>query len=70
VLVVLCPYCFLVWLVTWPVFWYTLVRLVDDGVIPLGERTRGWVLRNRFVITVAWYLVVGALCVVGLRHQF
>ncbi len=70
VLVVLCPWCFLVWLVTWPVFWYTLVRLVDDGVIPLGVRARGWVLRNRFVITVAWYLVVGALCVIGLRHQF
>lgn len=70
VLVVLCPWCFLVWLVTWPVFWYTLVHLVDDGVIPLGARARDWVLRNRFVITVAWYLVVGALCVVGLRSQF
>ena len=70
VLVVLCPWCFLVWLVTWPVFWYTLVRLVDDGVIPLGARARAWVLRNRFVVTVAWYLVVGALVVIALRHQF
>jgi len=70
VLVVLCPWCFLVWLVTWPVFWYTLVRLVDDGAIPLGARTRDWVLRNRFVIAVAWYLVVGALIVIALRHQF
>lgn len=69
VLVVLCPYCFLVWLVTWPVFWYSLVHLVADGVIPLGARVRDAVLRNRFVVAVAWYLVVGALIVIGLRHQ-
>lgn len=70
VLVVLCPYCFVVWLATWPIFWYSLVYLVHDGTIGLGERARGWVLRNRFVVTVAWYLVVGGLCVIALRNQF
>ena len=70
VLVVLCPWCFLVWLVTWPIFWYTLVHLVDEGVIPLGARVRDGLLRNRFVVTVGWYLVVGALIAIALRHQF
>lgn len=70
VLVVLCPYCFVVWLATWPVFWYTIVALTQERILPLGERARAWVLRNRFVVTAGWYLVVAGLCVVALRHQF
>lgn len=70
VLVVLCPYCFVVWLATWPVFWYTIVALVQERILPLGERARAWVVRNRFVVTVGWYLVLGGLCVLALRQQF
>lgn len=69
VLVVVCPYCFVVWLATWPVFWYTIVALVHERIWPVGDRARGWILRNRFVVAVAWYLVVGGLCVFALRHQ-
>lgn len=70
VLVVLCPYCFVVWLATWPIFWYSIVQLVAERIVPVGERARAWLLRNRFVVAVAWYLVVGGLCVIGLRNQF
>lgn len=70
VLVVLCPYCFVVWLATWPVFWYTLVQLGAERIVPLGERARAWLVRNRFVIAVAWYVVVAGLIVVALRNQF
>jgi Predicted membrane protein len=70
VLVVLCPYCFVVWLVTWPIFWYTHVNLVAEGLWPLGERARAWVLRNRFVVVLGGYLVLAALVVIGLRQHF
>lgn len=64
VLGTLCPWCMLVWAVTIPLFWSTLLRSVSTGALPLGAGARrvasalyGWVP----LITVLSYAVVAVI---------
>lgn len=40
----LCPWCMVIWLVTIPVFWYTVAWMLRDGVFGIGPRRIGAVL--------------------------
>ncbi|WP_207457326.1 vitamin K epoxide reductase family protein [Desertivibrio insolitus] len=64
VLGTLCPWCMLVWAVTIPLFWATLLRSVSTEALPLGAGARrvasalyGWVP----LITVLSYAVVAVI---------
>ena len=64
VLGTLCPWCMLVWAVTIPLFWSTLLRSVSTGALPLGagagrvaSALYGWVP----LITVLSYAVVAVI---------
>jgi len=57
----LCPYCMVVWTVTIPIFWYTLVYNLSEGHIglPKGfEMVREFALRYHWVILAMMYLVI------------
>lgn len=62
----LCPFCMVVWLVMIPIFWFTTVRLMRDGHLPIE---RYWAKANEFVqknhlgILMGWYLVLTGLIV-------
>lgn len=62
----LCPYCMVVWFAVIPLFWYSLVYAVQERMLPASEKVRSVVVRNRFVLLVALYLVVTAWVVIGL----
>ncbi len=60
----LCLYCMVVWAVTLPVFWYTLVYLLKEKVIKLPnsyQKIRNFIISHHFDILVVWYLVIIAL---------
>ncbi|GGM82900.1 membrane protein [Longimycelium tulufanense] len=53
----LCPYCMVVWVVTIPTFWYTLLHVLDTA-----EPKRGQALtRFHWVPVVLWYVLITAL---------
>lgn len=60
----LCPYCMVVWLVVWPLFWYVTLRNLTCGVLGDGAR------RSRLTgVVVDWHapvLVFGYALVVVL----
>lgn len=65
----LCLYCMIVWTVTIPMFWYTLLYNLREGHIPTPKSLQGAVnfaQRHHLDILIAWYLVFIGLIV----HNF
>ncbi len=65
----LCPYCMVVWSVTIPAFWYTLLYNLRQGNIktPQGlQKTVNFAQRHHLDILVLWYVVIAGL----ILHHF
>ncbi|SED96843.1 vitamin K epoxide reductase family protein [Ruania alba] len=62
----LCPYCLVVWLVMIPFFVHTVARAMQNGSLPVPDGVRAFVVPNRWLITVIWYLLVVAAAAFGL----
>ena len=54
----LCPYCMVVWTVMIPIFVYVTAHNVQAGHIPAPVGVRNFLVRNRALIVLAWYLVI------------
>lgn len=63
----LCPYCMVVWSVTIPLFWYTLLYNISSGHINLSDKWNNLfkvARRNHGNILVVWFMaIVGAILV-------
>ena len=60
-LVVLCPFCMVVWAAMLPLFWFQVVHAVQEGYLPASEGVRRLVVDNKgtllavlYVLLVAW----------------
>ncbi len=62
----LCPYCLVVWLVVIPFFVHTVARSMQNGALPVPAGLRDFVVPNRWLLTVIWYLAVIAAAAFGL----
>lgn len=65
----LCPYCMVVWSVTIPAFWYTLLYNLRTGVIKTPKswnKIINFVQRHHLDVLVLWYLVIIGL----ILHHF
>lgn len=57
----LCLYCMIVWTVTVPIFWYTLLYNLREGHLPTPSSLKGVVAfaqRHHIDILITWYVVV------------
>ena len=57
----LCPYCMVVWVITIPMFWYTILACLHHGYLPVPARERRLVqglIRYHGVVLTAWYLII------------
>lgn len=55
----LCPYCMVVWAVTIPIFWYTLLYNFRAGNVPTPKALRnkvGFIQRHHGDILLVWFL--------------
>ena len=58
----LCPYCMVVWVVTIPLFWYTVRRGIRNlSLSGRSGRLAGGLAAYHAVVLTAWYLLLGAL---------
>ncbi|MFJ9446862.1 vitamin K epoxide reductase family protein [Kitasatospora sp. NPDC101235] len=60
----LCPYCMVVWATVVVLFWYTTLRNLHEGVIPVGPRARVVVreaARYHWALPVLWAAVIALL---------
>jgi uncharacterized membrane protein len=60
----LCPYCMVVWIVTVPIFWYVTVHNVQAGHIRTSAGVRSFLVRNRALVLVLWFLALTVLILV------
>lgn len=64
----LCLYCMVVWTVTIPIFWYTLLYNLNQGYIKTPstlKKVTAFVQINHLGFMILWYLVIAVLI---LRH--
>lgn len=54
----LCPYCMVVWTVMIPIFVYVTAHNVQAGHLPAPVGVRNFLVRNKALIVLAWYLVI------------
>lgn len=69
----LCPWCIVVWSVTIPIFWYTTLRNLREGVIPTPAPLRGsvrFVQDYKNVILVLWYLAIAGTILAKFWYYF
>lgn len=59
----LCPWCLVVWTISAPMFFATLARLIEKGMITPPEGARR-VLRSWMVLSLIWYALVIAVIIV------
>ncbi|KJK56395.1 vitamin K epoxide reductase family protein [Saccharothrix sp. ST-888] len=60
----LCPYCILTWSAMIPLFWYTTLHNLRNGVIPVPRGLRPVVreaARYHWAVPVLWYAVIALL---------
>jgi uncharacterized membrane protein len=65
----ICPWCFMVWMITIPVFWYTTLYNLRNGMIALRGRMAAvaeFMQRHHGNILIVWYLVI----LVIILHRF
>ncbi len=60
----LCPYCMVVWAVMIPIFVYVTAHNVQAGHIPAPVGLRNFLVRNKALIVLAWYLLIAAVILV------
>ena len=64
VLGTICPWCFVVWMITIPTFWYITLYTVQAGSVTLPATIRRFVLKYHRDILILWYvLILGILAV-------
>lgn len=66
----LCPYCLVVWAVTIPIVVQVLAAVVQAGHVSAPAAVRRLLVRERAVITAAWYLLVVVAIVVIFWNQW
>lgn len=57
----ICPWCFVVWMVTIPIFWYLTLYNLREGNIRLPKRLKplaSWMQKNHGNVLIVWYLVI------------
>jgi uncharacterized membrane protein len=62
----LCPWCALVWTMMIPIFVQTVARTMVNGALPAPAGLRAFVVPNRTLLVVLWYLVLVAVIIVTL----
>lgn len=62
----LCPYCMVVWAAMIPLFWYQLVHAIQEGLLPVGDKVKGFVVKNRNLIVPLFYVAVVVWIAIGM----
>jgi uncharacterized membrane protein len=63
----ICPWCFLVWMITIPTFWYITLYNLRQHILPLPSRweaVRGFLPKHHADILVLWYLSILGILIV------
>ncbi len=69
----LCPYCMIIWAITWPIFLYTTVWNIKEGHFSLNKihsKFDEFLQKNHLPLLVVWYLTVALLVFSHFRDYF
>jgi len=57
----ICPFCFVIWMITPPILWYTTIyNLKEKNINPkfLGDGLRNKIIKHHADILITWYVLV------------
>lgn len=67
----LCLFCMVLWIFTWPLFWYTTLFNLRKGHIKLSKKLDGviaFVQRHHADILILWYVII--ICLILTRFWY
>lgn len=54
----ICPFCFIIWMITPPIFWYTTLYNLKEGNIKIKSNIKNFLIKNHGNILFLWYVAV------------
>lgn len=54
----ICPWCFTVWMITIPTFWYVTLYNVQNKIIRLPKSMADFMIKHHGDILIVWYLII------------
>ena len=63
----ICPFCFVIWMITPPVLWYTTLYNIKENNFDLAflkQKYRKWILSHHGDILFTWYLAVFLILII------
>lgn len=55
----ICPLCFIIWMITPPLFWYTTLYNLRENYFKIKNQSKKtWILKHHGDILISWYLIV------------
>lgn len=54
----ICPWCFVIWMITPPVLWYTTLYNLREKHIRINQKFSVWLQKHHGEILFCWYLIV------------
>jgi len=60
----ICPFCFLVWISIWPMFWYAAAYNVRQGHLSFGKKVNWFIEKFRHDVLILWYVALFGILLV------
>ena len=60
----ICPFCFVIWMITPPVLWYTTLYNIQAGNIKVKAKLRDFLVKHHGEILTIWYVIVFGILLV------
>ncbi len=58
VLHAICPFCFVIWMITPPILWYTTLYNLKEGNLKLKTSIKNWMLKHHGDLLLLWYVAI------------
>lgn len=65
----LCLYCMITWAFIWPLFFFTIIKNIEDKVLPL-KKFETFLLKNKYHLFFNWYVLIVLIILFKFRDFF
>lgn len=65
----LCLYCMITWGFVWPLFFFTIIKNIEDKIVPLNK-FESFLTKNRYHLFFNWYVLIVLVILFKFRDFF
>lgn len=54
----ICPFCFVIWMITPPIFWYTTLYNLQESHLKFKAGIKDWLIKHHAELLILWYVLI------------